>query len=224
ALGAALAYAVDVKNAVIVAAAGNTGGAGQCPPQRADATWQTASVVVSPAWYDDYVLTVGSVKTDGAASAFTLAGPWVDVAATGEGMTSLGSVPLSGTSFAAPIVSGLAALMRARFPALSARQVMQRIESTAHHPPGGWDPFVGNGAVDLLAAVSTDPMPPADNRKPPPVPIPLASPPPPRPPDSPGRDTALRGATVCLVALLAVLLVGATKARLRSSRNSVSGD
>ena len=35
ALGAALAYAVDVKNAVVVAAAGNTGGAGQCPPQRA---------------------------------------------------------------------------------------------------------------------------------------------------------------------------------------------
>lgn len=33
ALGAALAYAVDVKNAVIVAAAGNTGGAAQCPPQ-----------------------------------------------------------------------------------------------------------------------------------------------------------------------------------------------
>ena len=32
ALGAALAYAVDVKNAVIVAAAGNTGGPGQCPP------------------------------------------------------------------------------------------------------------------------------------------------------------------------------------------------
>src|SRR4029079_17387871 len=30
-LGAALAYAVDVKNVVVVAAAGNVGGAGQCP-------------------------------------------------------------------------------------------------------------------------------------------------------------------------------------------------
>ncbi len=67
ALGAALAYAVDVKNAVIVAAAGNTGGAGQCPPQRADATWQTITVAVSPAWYDDYVLTVGSVNAEGSA-------------------------------------------------------------------------------------------------------------------------------------------------------------
>ena len=93
ALGAALAYAVDVKNAVVVAAAGNTGGAGQCPPQRPDATWQTVSVAVSPAWYDDYVLTVGSVNADGTPSAFTLAGPWVDVAAIGEAVTSLSSAP-----------------------------------------------------------------------------------------------------------------------------------
>ena len=63
---------------------------------------------------------------------------------------------MSGTSYAAPVVSGLAALIRARFPALTARQVMQRIESTAHHPPAGWDPLVGNGTVDALAAVSTD--------------------------------------------------------------------
>ena len=85
ALGAALAYAVDVKNAVIVAAAGNTGGAAQCPPQRPDATWETVTVAVSPAWYDDYVLTVGSVNAEGTPSAFTLAGPWVDVAADRRG-------------------------------------------------------------------------------------------------------------------------------------------
>ena len=87
ALGAALAYAVDVKNVVVVAPAGNTGANAQCPAQQPNATWENVTVAVSPAWYDDYVLTVGSVNAEGTPSPFTLAGPWVDVAATGEGVT-----------------------------------------------------------------------------------------------------------------------------------------
>ena len=223
ALGAALAYAVDVKNAVIVAAAGNTGGAAQCPPQRSDTTWQTVTVVASPAWYDDYVLAVGSVNADGTPSAFTLAGPWVDVAATGEAVTPLGSEPVSGTSYAAPVVSGLAALIRARFPALTARQVMQRIESTAHHPPAGWDPLVGNGTIDALAAVSTDAGPPPDTSRSTPPPVPIATPPAPKPPHSGARGTAVRGAAICLLALIGVLAAGAATGRLRP-RHRVAGD
>jgi membrane-anchored mycosin MYCP len=222
ALGAALAYAVDVKNAVIVAAAGNGGGAAQCPAQRPDATWDTITVAVSPAWYDDYVLTVGSVNTEGRPSAFTLAGPWVDVAAPGEDVSSLASEKVSGTSYAAPVVSGLAALIRARFPALTAREVMQRIESTAHHPPAGWDPLVGNGTVDLLAAVSTDAGPPASTAKP--APVPITTSPPGAPPKSHARDTALRGAVICLTALAVALAAGAARGRLRRSDNSVPGD
>ncbi len=224
ALGAALAYAVDVKNAVVVAAAGNTGGSAQCPPQRSDATWETLTVAVSPAWYDDYVLTVGSVNAEGTPSAFTLAGPWVDVAAPGEAVTSLGAEPVSGTSYAAPVVSGLAALIRARFPALTARQVMQRIEQTAHHPPAGRDPLVGNGTIDALAAVSTDSGPPGGVAKPAPAPVPITTPPPTEPPNSHARDTALRGAAICLVALAIALATGAVRGRLRGSCNSVPGD
>ena len=172
-----LAYAVDVKNVVVVAAAGNVGGLGQCPDQNPPADpahpgrpdWGSVKVVVSPAWYDDYVLTVGSVDPQGAPSRFTLAGPWVDVAAPGESVVSLdadgeglvdslpvlgNSMPIVGTSYAAPVVSGIAALVRARSPQLTARQVMQRIRDTAHRPPAGWDPFVGHGVVDALAAVS----------------------------------------------------------------------
>lgn len=224
ALGAALAYAVDVKNAVVVAAAGNTGGGGQCPPQRPDATWQTISVAVSPAWYDDYVLTVGSVNAEGAPSAFTLAGPWVDVAATGEAVMSLSSTSLSGTSYAAPVVSGLAALIRARFPVLTARQVMQRIESTAHHPPAGWNSLVGNGTVDALAAVSTDSSAPGNIAKPPPAHVPIGAPPPRTPTSSGARDTALRGAALCLVVLMCALVAGAAKRQLRKSRDNVAGN
>ncbi|OMC20461.1 type VII secretion-associated serine protease mycosin [Mycobacterium colombiense] len=224
ALGAALAYAVDVKNAVIVAAAGNTAGTGQCPPQRADATWQTITVAVSPAWYDDYVLTVGSVNAHGAPSPFTLAGPWVDVAAPGEAVSSLATEPVSGTSYAAPVVSGLAALIRARFPALTARQVMQRIETTAHHPPAGWDPLVGNGTIDPLAAVSTGTSPAADNPVPPPAPVPIATSPPIPPRDSRARDTALRGAAMCLAALTVTLATAAIRRRSRRARDHIPGD
>ncbi|TRW81837.1 type VII secretion-associated serine protease mycosin [Mycolicibacterium sp. 018/SC-01/001] len=161
ALGAALAYAVDIANAVVVSAAGNVGGPGQCPEQNgADVT-----VVASPAWYDDYVLTVGSSRADGSASEFSLAGPWVDVAAPGENVVSLAAASdglvdssvsgarLSGTSYAAPLVAGLAALVRARHPELTARQVMTRIEDTARHPANGWSPAVGHGVIDVPAAV-----------------------------------------------------------------------
>jgi membrane-anchored mycosin MYCP len=228
ALGAALAYAVDVKNAVVVAPAGNTAGntAGnaQCPTQQAHATWENVTVVVSPAWYDDYVLTVGSVNGDGAPSAFTLAGPWVDVAATGEGVALFGSGPLSGTSYAAPVVSGLAALIRARFPTWTARQVMQRIESTAHHPPAGWDPSVGNGTVDALAAVSTDSNP-ATTSVPHTPPVAVSAPPPPlhRPADGHVRVTAVRGAAIGLAALVAAL-VSLRLRGPRGPRDTVPGD
>lgn len=191
ALGAALAYAVDVKDAVVVAAAGNTAGPGRCPAQPVDTTRARAPVAVSPAWYDDYVLAVGSVDPAGQPSTFTLAGPWLDVAAPGEAVVSLnpsgaglvsvrpgpgGPEPLFGTSYAAPVVSGLAALIRARFPDWPARKVVQRIKQTAHPASAGWNPVVGRGVIDPLAAVSdgpgTPPGPPAD----PPAAVPTGPP------------------------------------------------
>jgi membrane-anchored mycosin MYCP len=232
ALGAALSYAVDVKNAVVVAAAGNTGDSGQCPTQQPEATWDSVTVVVSPDWYDDYVLTVGSVNAHGEPSSFTLAGPWVDVAAPGESVISLSTqgeglasalgghddpAPLSGTSYAAPVVSGLVALIRSRFPTMTARQVMQRIEATAHHPPGGWDPRVGAGLVDVLAAVSTD-APPSPASGPPAKPVPIEPPSRPAPTDPRPRDTAFTGAAVCLAVLAMVLTTGAVRTRLRRVR------
>jgi membrane-anchored mycosin MYCP len=232
-LGAALAYAVDVKNAVVVVAAGNTGGAGRCPAQPPQPTWDTVAVAVSPAWYDDYVLTVGSVNAQGAPSAFSIPGPWVDVAAPGEAVTSLspvgdgmvnsfvgqhGPAPLSGTSYAAPVVSGLAALIRSRFPTLTARQVMQRIEATAHRPPGGWDPVVGNGVVDALAAVSTDAPPTTTTRRAPANPVAIPGPAVPPRPSRAARHIAFTGAAICVVVLAAAVSTGTAAARLRRLR------
>ncbi len=251
ALGAALAYAVDVKNVVVVAAAGNVGGLGQCPDQNPPADpahpglpdWESVKVVVSPAWYDDYVLTVGSVDQQGAPSRFTLAGPWVDVAAPGEGVVSLDAdgeglvdslpvlgspMPIVGTSYAAPVVSGIAALVRARLPHLTARQVMQRIKDTARRPPSGWDPFVGHGVVDALAAVSGStsgthnlvqttessdggarPVPPPESET---------------KPDPSGRRVAFGGAGVCIAVVAAAVATTASFGRLRRKGNTVAGD
>ena len=196
------------------------------------------NVVVSPAWYDDYVLTVGSVDRAGRASAFSLAGPWVDVAAPGEAVVSLspdgdglidsmplapGAEPISGTSYATPVVSGLAALVRSVSPRLTAREVMRRIEDTAHHPASGWDPWVGHGVVDVLAAVS------ADGRRPGTVPsAPVRQGTPGAvDADTTSRRVALIGAAACVAALTIAMTgvgrvvttaPGARRERLRPRR------
>ncbi|TPG34395.1 type VII secretion-associated serine protease mycosin [Mycolicibacterium hodleri] len=241
ALGAALAYAVDVKNVVVVAAAGNVGGPGQCPGQNpppdpahpGQPGWDGVNVVVSPAWYDDYVLTVGSVDRAGRASAFTLAGPWVDVAAPGEAVVSLGPggdglvesmplasehEPISGTSYSTPVVSGIAALVRSVSPRLTAREVMGRIEDTAHHPASGWDPWVGHGVVDVLAAVSADgvgpwtaPSAPVPQERSEAIDV-----------DTTSRRVSLVGAAGCVAAV--TIAMTASAGWLRRRRESVAND
>jgi membrane-anchored mycosin MYCP len=210
ALGAALAYAVDVKDAVVVAAAGNVEPSGPC----------AQPVAVSPGWYDDYVLTVGSTARDGTPSSFSLGGHWVDVAAPGEDVASLSpsgdglvnrygaSTPISGTSFAAPVVSGLAALVRARFPQLRARDVMRRIESSAHHPADGRNPVVGNGMVDVVAALSDRGAAIPDS-------------PQPRRPAS--QTAALAGAAVCVV-ILGVTALGRRRSHHREDDAGRDGE
>ncbi|MBB3750003.1 membrane-anchored mycosin MYCP [Mycolicibacterium sp. BK634] len=227
ALGAALSYAVDVKDAVVVTAAGNVGGEGQCPNQN---TGPQPTTIASPAWYDDYVLTVASVTSRGTPSEFSLHGPWVDVAAPGEHVISLdpdgdgvidtmptpgGKASISGTSYAAPLVSRLVALVRSRFPRLSARQVMARVEATAHHPAGGWSAAVGSGVIDPLAALSDQtPSPP-----PPPAARPPAAPASGVPGPHRPYAVAATGAALCLAGVIA-----AASVRLRRRPEDVPPD
>ena len=81
-LGAALNYAVNVKGAVVVAAAGNTGGdCSQNPPSDASMPndprgWAQVQTIVTPAWYAPLVLAVGGVAQNGAPSPFSMHGPW----------------------------------------------------------------------------------------------------------------------------------------------------
>ncbi|WP_231744800.1 type VII secretion-associated serine protease mycosin [Mycobacterium sp. IS-1590] len=236
-LGAALAYAVDTKNVVVVAAAGNTGAPGQCehqnPARSGPPDWDTLAAVVSPAWYDDYVLTVGSTGPSGAASEFTLAGPWVDVAAPGEQVVSLirdgdgfvatvptpsGEKPLAGTSYAAPVVTGIVALLRSRSPQLTAREVMRRIEDTARHPAGGWNPLVGHGVVDVAAAVTGGARSPADPDRPTMVSSSRR-----QPPDRRATRTAIRGTAICFAVVGIVIAMTLWSRRLRRSHSVTRG-
>ncbi|WP_305092342.1 type VII secretion-associated serine protease mycosin [Prescottella sp. R16] len=242
-LGAAVQYAATVKDVVIVAAAGNyrSGGcAAQNPPAdplHPDADpWDAVATIATPAWYDDYVLTVGSVDPDGSPSEFGLGGPWVDVAAPGTGIVSLApdghgqtrqwltgqgeERSFDGTSFAAPLVAATAALVRARYPQLTAQQVTARIEATAHAPAEGWNPYVGHGVVDPVAAVSADLL--ADL-----VTVPatvparsaaIPAPPPPAQPDSRPRIVALAATGVVAVVAVLGVLASFPLRRLRRDR------
>jgi subtilisin family serine protease len=64
-------------------------------------------------------------------ASFSNFGSWVDIAAPGDGITSTvpggGYGTWSGTSMAAPLAAGSAALLRAREPALAARDVVKRL-------------------------------------------------------------------------------------------------
>ena len=181
-LQAAVHHAVE-RNVVVVAAAGNVGPT--CSTANSEGV---VNMVASPAWFDDDVLTVGAIAESGEPAQFTFFGPWVDVAAPGTDITSLDPVRgsdrltnftvtadgteglIQGTSFATPYVAGLAALIKERFPELTARQVMERIERTALQPAGreGHNDALGHGMIDPVAAL-TDVLPSEQGIQPAPI-------------------------------------------------------
>ncbi|KJK52692.1 hypothetical protein UK23_03265 [Lentzea aerocolonigenes] len=171
-LQAAIKYAVDVKNVVIVTAAGNLSdkGAG-CPKQNDNLDPANVNSISSPAWFANDVLSVASIARSGAVSSFSVWGPWVSIAAPGEeiisvdpkgtgltnaNVTAQGTTDIKGTSFASPYVAGITALVRQRFPDLNARQVMNRLKATALNPGNvsGKDNKVGYGMINPVAALT----------------------------------------------------------------------
>jgi membrane-anchored mycosin MYCP len=102
------------------------------------------------------VLSVGAVGSDDARASFSDLHSHVAVTAPGLAVSS--AVPggyaqgsLNGTSFATAFVSGVAALVRSRYPGLSQAAVVDRIEETADGAAG---PGTGNGLVNPLQAVT----------------------------------------------------------------------
>ncbi|WP_409489777.1 S8 family serine peptidase [Amycolatopsis sp. cmx-11-12] len=219
-LQAAVNYAVG-RDVVVVAAAGNVGD--KCL-QNDQPDPKSPKMIVTPPWFADDVLSVAAIDDTGGVAGFSVNGPWVSVAAPGtkiisldpaEGSSSLANLTIEGngepgaiqgTSFAAPYVAGVAALVRAKFQGLSAREVMNRIKATAQHPaaPGGRDNFVGFGVIDPIAALTAIVPSEADKAKPVQLPGDL---PPANDRDPAPMIVALAGTGGGLVALLVTLFV-----------------
>lgn len=229
-LGAALRYAAVEKDAVIVAAAGNNraglNAGSACPsnplsdPGRPDdpRNWAGVTSVSIPSWWQPFVLSVGSVSPQGQPSDFTMAGPWVGLAAPGQNIASVSNADggglanalpndrgelfgVSGTSYAAAYVSGVAALVRGRFPELRADEVVRRITASAHGAARSPSNLVGAGTVDPVAALTWD-VADVDGAQPPQS-RPVAAPAPPAADDSTPRTIAFIGTGLLALAAAA---------------------
>jgi membrane-anchored mycosin MYCP len=243
-LGAALRYAAVDKDAVIVAAAGNNSAGlnpgSACPsnppsdPGRPEdpRNWAGVTSVSIPSSWQPYVLSVGSLTTTGGPSGFTMAGPWVGIAAPGEDIASVGNsdggglsnalpndrgdlFPIRGSSFAAAYVSGVAALVRSRFPELKAEQVVQRLTAGAQGAARAPSNLIGAGPVDPVAALTwAGTGPGAEERSP--ESKQLAAPAAPKPKDSTPRTIALAGTGLLALAAVLVAAVAAYRRKERS--------
>ncbi|MGH3718067.1 MAG: type VII secretion-associated serine protease mycosin [Pseudonocardiaceae bacterium] len=222
-LQAAVHYAVE-HDVVVVVAAANTS------PTCRQNTPGAVTTISSPGWFDEDVLTVAATDDHGEPANFSLHGPWVDVAAPGTEAVSLAAGrpgladelvdargvahALNGTSFATPYVAGLAALVRERFPNLTARQVMHRIEQTARHPAGRprRSEELGYGMIDPVAALTA---PPEEHGAQPSGPARLGALSSPAPEDTLPRTVALVGSAAALGALGLTMVVVQTVKRQR---------
>jgi thermitase len=105
-----------------------------------------------------YVLTVSATNGDDVLYSWSNTGNNVDLAAPGFVYTTIrggGTSSASGTSVAAPIVAGVAALVMSINPGLTASQVQDVLKQGADdRGAAGWDPAYGSGRVNAARAVS----------------------------------------------------------------------
>ncbi|MFC4129528.1 S8 family serine peptidase [Hamadaea flava] len=141
-----LAIANDI---VIVAAAGNAG---------------EDAAVTYPAAYRGVISACG-VDRMGAHSTISIIGPELTLCAPSNGISSAYPggryVVGSGTSEATALIAGAAALIRSKFPTLTATQVMERLYATAiDRGAAGKDDVYGYGVIDVVRALTAD-LPPS---------------------------------------------------------------
>ncbi|MFM6974523.1 MAG: S8 family peptidase [Agromyces sp.] len=142
----AFQYAFD-HDVVIVAAAGNRGSG--------------TEVVGAPATIPGVLTVAGVDRSQNASSSASSQGITISVSAPSEQMVGVvpggGYVLWSGTSAAAPVVSGLLALVRSAHPELDANNAMQRVIATATPKSDQVpSPIYGFGLINPTQAVFGD--------------------------------------------------------------------
>ncbi len=134
------------QGVVVVAAAGNN------KTDENDAGLQWWSGVVG----------VSAITADGTFADYSSWGNGVTTAAVG-GPVSIrdydtgGVRSMTGTSVATPLVAGMLALGRQKWPDASANQLLQVLTQTALNPHHEWNPYTGYGPINGGALVNTDP-------------------------------------------------------------------
>ncbi|MFD5452627.1 type VII secretion-associated serine protease mycosin [Streptomyces sp. NPDC127100] len=158
--GETLKTAVDyalAKQVVVVASAGNDGLGGNVK-------------VTYPASYEG-VLAVASSDRNNERASFSQSNEFIGVAAPGVDMISTvpggGHCSDNGTSFSAPYVAGVAALLKAKYPKWTAARIVAQIEQTAERSIPGHDRLVGWGVIDPVKALTdVDPAHPVESPTP----------------------------------------------------------
>ncbi|MEU7414144.1 type VII secretion-associated serine protease mycosin [Streptomyces sp. NPDC042638] len=134
---------------VVVASAGNNGLNGK-------------NQNTYPASYPG-VLAVAASDRNNERAPFSQPGDFVGVAAPGVDMISTvpkgGHCSDNGTSFSAPYVAGVAALIKAKHKDWTPREIVAQIEQTAERSIPGHDRLVGWGVVDPVRALTEDDHP-----------------------------------------------------------------
>lgn len=104
------------------------------------------------------VLGVAASDRNNERAPFSQSGPAVGIAAPGVDMVSTvpggGHCVDHGTSFAAPYVTGVAALVRAKHPEWNYKQVSWHLQQTADRVERERDDHIGWGVVDPMAAMN----------------------------------------------------------------------
>lgn len=141
----AIKYALD-RDVVVVASAGNTA--------------RGSTAVGNPANTPGVIAVTGTTR-GGRFWSGSVQGPEAVVAAPGDGIYNVANEQGygwgDGTSDSSAIVSGLAALIRAKYPDLDAPNVINRIIRTSRDAgPSGRDPQYGFGVIDPMKALTAN--------------------------------------------------------------------